>query len=115
MSYRVRSLSKETSFWAAFGLWFSFSPVLFRGEDRAELQAQGEEWQNLTENCSWRIFQSDAGEGFIFNAHRKPESYGWRIPDDDKDLLDGIGALGTDSSKMDDSFETMLLMHMISD
>lgn len=28
ISYEIRSLSKETPFWTAFGLWFSFHPVL---------------------------------------------------------------------------------------
>ncbi|KAJ7285157.1 putative methyltransferase-domain-containing protein, partial [Mycena rebaudengoi] len=30
ISYKVRSLSKETPFWAAFGLWFHFAPVLVK-------------------------------------------------------------------------------------
>ncbi|KAG9314823.1 hypothetical protein JVU11DRAFT_3916 [Chiua virens] len=30
ISYKIRSLSKETPFWTAFGLWFSFQPVVAR-------------------------------------------------------------------------------------
>ncbi|VDC07859.1 unnamed protein product [Peniophora sp. CBMAI 1063] len=32
ISYKIRSLAKETAFWNAFGLWFTFEPVFVRGE-----------------------------------------------------------------------------------
>ncbi|KAG1750074.1 hypothetical protein EDB19DRAFT_1677772 [Suillus lakei] len=80
MSYKIRSLSKETPFWLAFGLWFSFEP--------------------------WQRFGSDVGEdgdlAFIFVARRRPESLSWIIPSEDIDLLGG--------KKSDETFETLLLM-----
>ncbi|KAH9041670.1 hypothetical protein EDB85DRAFT_1842180, partial [Lactarius pseudohatsudake] len=30
ISYKIRSLTKEMAFWSAFGLWFTFAPVLMR-------------------------------------------------------------------------------------
>lgn len=80
-------------------------------------QEEGEGHENLIENCSdsWRVFRTDNEEGLIFAARRKPESYSWTIPEDDKDLLNGVGALGTADVKNDDTFESILLMNMFTD
>ncbi|EJD06514.1 uncharacterized protein FOMMEDRAFT_131441 [Fomitiporia mediterranea MF3/22] len=90
ISYKIRSLVKECAFWSAFGLWFTFAPVLARLGD-------------------WHIFGE---ESFVFVGYRRPESLEWVIPDNDDDLLAGIGALGTSMPKSDDTFETLLLTQM---
>ncbi|TFY77721.1 hypothetical protein EWM64_g6292 [Hericium alpestre] len=103
ISYKIRSLSKETQFWNAFGLWFTFTPVLERRRtnslDSASLHAR------------WRRFGENA-DTFIFIAQRREESINWIIPDDDQALLGGVGAQSTESRKSDDTFELMLLMGM---
>ncbi|PFH53153.1 hypothetical protein AMATHDRAFT_138336 [Amanita thiersii Skay4041] len=102
ISYKIRSLSKESPFWSAFGLWFTFAPVLSR---------------NKSTNGPWYRFgasQSDASI-FIFIAHRRPESLHWLVPLDDSDLLNGVGAQGNPTRKNDDTFESLLLMSMDSD
>ena len=93
-SYKIRSLAKESLFWSALGLWFKFEPVLaMRG---------GEEW---------RRFGSDSEDPtFIFAASRRANSYTWLVPDDDNELLHGVGAHGTASRKGDETFESFLLM-----
>ncbi|KAI9509809.1 putative methyltransferase-domain-containing protein [Russula earlei] len=94
MSYKIRSLSKETAFWSAFGLWFTFVPVFWRA--RAE------------DNRSWERFDAGGdGEVFLFVAGRKEESFFWTVPEDDVALLEGVGAKGT----YDDRFELLLLMN----
>lgn len=125
ISYKIRSLSKEVPFWSAFGLWFTFEPVLSRQSPQQQPNAaatgnggaragepadvSGEE----PEEESWRRFGS-AGDDeiFIFVARRRPESLTWDVPADDGELLDGVGAGGTPSRKSDPTFETLLLMNM---
>ncbi|PPR02597.1 hypothetical protein CVT24_002168 [Panaeolus cyanescens] len=98
ISYKVRSLAKETAFWSAFGLWFEFYPVLFRGN---------------TKDAVWERFGSHLDDtSFLFYARRRVESYDWPIPEIDKDLLDGVGANGTHTRKSDDTFENLLLMSL---
>ncbi|KAJ4494735.1 putative methyltransferase-domain-containing protein [Lentinula edodes] len=101
ISYKIRSLPKETPFWAAFGLWFTYEPVLVR--------------EHLPDSSlsSWRRFGS-AFEGpmFIFIARRRPESLEWIIPSEDNDLLAGFGAYGTMHPKVDDTFENILFMSL---
>ncbi|TFY68396.1 hypothetical protein EVG20_g3580 [Dentipellis fragilis] len=95
ISYKIRSLPKETPFWSAFGLWFVFAPVLVR--ERA--------------GAGWGRFGGDMeGETFVFVARRRAESMEWRVPVDDGELLGGVGAGGTDVRKSDDAFEVLLLM-----
>ncbi|KZT01398.1 uncharacterized protein LAESUDRAFT_731255 [Laetiporus sulphureus 93-53] len=105
ISYKIRSLSKETPFWSAFGLWFSFSPVLHRVKRKT-----GKHDTHI--GNAWTRFQPpmDNEEMFIFAARRRPESHSWAIPEEDAELLRGAGARGTSASKVDDTFETMLLM-----
>jgi predicted nicotinamide N-methyase len=102
ISYKIRSLSKETPFWSAFGLWFSFEPVIARKIDANN---------SLSE---WQRFGSDIGVdsdlAFIFVARRRPESLNWTIPSENIDLLGGVGARGTCGKKSDETFETLLLM-----
>ncbi|KAI3601023.1 tumor-related protein [Moniliophthora roreri] len=99
ISYKIRSLAKETPFWSAFGLWFSFEPVL-----EQDLAIKGS-------NSSWRRFGSDMeGPLFVFIARRRPESHNWNVPSDDKDLLKGMGANGTLQPKESDTFESLLFM-----
>ena len=50
---------------------------------------------------------------YIFVAHRKSISIGWSVPEDDKDLLGGVGADGDQRQKGDDTFELMLLMNLV--
>lgn len=101
ISYKIRSLSKETPFWSAFGLWFSFEPVIARRIDANSLS----EWQRFGSDLG-----GDGDLAFIFVARRRPESLNWTIPSEDVDLLGGVGARGTCSKKSDETFETLLLM-----
>ena len=100
LSYKIRSLSKETPFWSAFGLWFIFTPVLVR--TRSE------------DNSSrWERFDSGGdGEVCLFVARRRSESFSWTVPEDDVALLEGVGARGTEERKGDDRFEVLLLMRV---
>lgn len=98
ISYKIRSLAKESAFWAAFGLWFEFYPVLFR-ENAAD--------------ANWERYGAHLDDiSFLFHASRRPESYDWVVPEANKDLLEGIGAGGTGSRKSDDTFENLLLMSL---
>jgi hypothetical protein len=51
----------------------------------------------------------------VFVAGRRAESFTWRVPLSDEELLGGVGAIGTDSRKCDDTFETLLFMTMTND
>ncbi|KAG7089407.1 hypothetical protein E1B28_011095 [Marasmius oreades] len=99
VSYKVRSLLKETPFWSAFGLWFTFEPVL---EQRVSLEGI---------KSHWRRFGADMeGPIFLFVAQRRPDSFGWTVPQNDHELLAGVGALGTPHPKESDTFESLLFM-----
>lgn len=96
LSYKIRSLAKETPFWSAFGLWFTFEPVLVKSK---------------SSDSSWQRFCPSQEHGtFVFAAHRRIQSFEWHVPKADQELLDGVGAWGTNRSKVDDTFETLLLM-----
>jgi len=100
LSYNIRSLSKEAPFWSAFGLWFTFTPVLVR--------ARSEDNSNR-----WERFDSCGdGEVFLFVARRRSESFSWIVPEDDIALLEGVGTWGTEERKGDDGFEMLLLMRV---
>ena len=98
ISYKIRSLPKEIPFWATFGLYFAFEPVLCRSpSDPLVWERFGGSFEDTT---------------FVFVAHRRPESRQWTVPIRDQDLLDGIGARGSDVRKGDETFELLLLMTM---
>lgn len=108
ISYKVRSYPKELPFWAAFGLWFSFAPVLCRREsqgpwERFSLSAVLEPADEESEADGW-------DQVFVFSATRRPESKGWDIPSSDEALLAGEGARGNRARKSDETFEEILLM-----
>lgn len=92
---------KETPFWTAFGLWFTYQPVLVKASSNEN------DWQ--------RFGLSPDDTTFVFVASRRPESLSWEIPVDDRDLLAGVGAQGTNSRKEDDTFETLLFMTLEED
>ena len=102
MSYKIRSLPKETPFWSAFGLWFLFEPVIAR---RINANHSTSEWQRFGSDMG-----DDEDQAFIFVAYRRPESLNWTIPTGDSDLLGGVGAWGTNERKSDETFETFLFM-----
>lgn len=108
ISYKIRSLVKETPFWSAFGLWFKFTPVL----SRRKLPMNGNPPPNVADE--WVKFSpgSKDDEMFVLIATRRPESFSWTIPDGDQALLTGIGAYGSNSAKSDEQFEQLLLMGM---
>ena len=86
------------AFWSAFGLWFTFEPVLVRGRSGGG-------------SSRWERFGAEGdGEVFVFTARRRPESLSWSAPEDDTALLEGVGAWGTQERKGDDVFELLLLM-----
>jgi hypothetical protein len=93
ISYKIRSLAKETPFWCAFGLWFEYSPVHERKKH------------------GWIRFGAEL-DLFVFCAKRRSESYLWTVPEDNVALLAGSGAWGTEERKCDDTFELLLLMGM---
>ena len=102
ISYKIRSLAKETSFWSAFGLWFAFEPVMARRIVKGDGSRQ-----------SWTRFGlSFDDHAFVLTAKRRDESLTWQVPDDDRNLMDGVGAWGTEVRKGDDTFETLLLMNI---
>jgi hypothetical protein len=105
ISYKIRSLPKESPFWSAFGLWFDWEPVLYR-EKNANL-APG-----VANNPLWTRYHSPSST-YLFIAHRKSASLLWSMPDSDSDLLEGVGGLGDDFKKADEGFEVMLLMDLI--
>jgi len=98
ISYKMRSLTMETPFWSAFGLWFTFAPVLVR------TRAGDSSWE--------RISARGNEEVFVFSARRRPESFSWSVPEDDAALLEGVGGWGTQERKSDDVFELLLLMNV---
>jgi hypothetical protein len=114
ISYKVRSLSKETPFWSAFGLWFSFQPVLARRRVRPTESKRAPPDDEPDAPESWRQIgtDEDADRTFVFVAHRRPESVAWHVPETDKELMDGVGARDTTSKKGDDAFEMIFFMAM---
>jgi len=84
ISYKTRSLQKESPFWFAFGAWFTFYPVLYR--------------HKTVPAAPWERFGSSASS-FVFVATRKPETLDWSVPEDNTELM-GQG---------DATFEQMLL------
>ena len=126
ISYRIRSLPKETPFWSAFGLWFSYEPVLYRryGPRQSPLpspRARGDcEKGHFPLNThstedpeeEWTRYHAPSST-YIFVARRKSISLGWNVPEDDRDLLGGVGAHGDQRQKGDDAFDLMLLMNLV--
>ncbi|KIJ12788.1 hypothetical protein PAXINDRAFT_117737 [Paxillus involutus ATCC 200175] len=110
ISYKIRSLQMETPFWTAFGLWFSFQPVLARRRILPVGSAARDD--DSDSPGPWGQFGADdhADRTFIFVAYRRPESMAWDVPDSDKDLVDGVDARGTPTKKGDDTFEAILFM-----
>lgn len=96
----MRSFSKETPFWSAFGLWFEFQPVFYSCKDPTT--AAGIRWRRLAEEME--------GPTWVLRARRRPESLVWSIPENDRDLLNGVGARENNGSQTDDTFETLLFM-----
>ncbi|KAF7312502.1 hypothetical protein MIND_00263900 [Mycena indigotica] len=96
LSYRIRSLAKETPFWAAFGLWFDFTPVLVQTHTDTPWERFGAELPDPT---------------FVFVAHRRQESRDWTVPLSDTDLMSGLLAANS-LPKTDDTFETLLFMSL---
>lgn len=63
------------------------------------------------EEAPWHRFGSSAdGAIFVFVARRRVESFSWNVPPEDRDLLDGVGAWGSQTRKGDDTFESLLFM-----
>ena len=57
-----------------------------------------------------RFGSANDGDYFVFVARRRPESFAWRVPLDDEELLGGMGAQGNETRKEDGTFESLLLM-----
>ncbi|CAL1717094.1 unnamed protein product [Somion occarium] len=121
ISYKVRSLSKETPFWSAFGLWFSFEPVLVKQKpSRTSDHANAPDIVDRSEGAregleDWHIYGAEVDDDsptFVFVGHRRPQSASWKIPENDEDLLGGVGAWGTSARKSDDTFESLLLLNV---
>lgn len=64
----------------------------------------------------WGPFGTDPDDTtFLFVAHRRPESYKWKIPPLDDDLLGGVGAYDSPTRKGDDTFENLLFLSLGED
>ena len=116
ISYKIRSLPKEIPFWSAFGLWFSYEPVLYRLRRHSPPSHQGIEGGGDYESdrnpeTDWARYHTPSST-YIFIARRKNVSLSWTVPESDKDLLEGVGAYGDRRRKGDDTFELMMLMNM---
>lgn len=74
----------------------------------ASLEVQGLE----TPPIPWTRYHNPSST-YMFVAHRKPCSRSWIVPEDDRELLEGVGANGTNSRKTDEGFELMLLMDLV--
>lgn len=113
VSYKIRSLTKEMPFWSAFGLWFEFAPVLARNVKNLKTDARSSKEED-DDDDGWRRFSPGDGldETFVLVAMRRPRSLSWTIPDEDRALLNGVGADGSESPKSDDQFERILLMEI---
>ncbi|KAJ7455299.1 putative methyltransferase-domain-containing protein [Mycena galericulata] len=98
ISYKIRSLPKESPFWSAFGLWFEFAPVLVQKTD-----------PGLGQVSPWHRHGADVEDPtFVFVARRRQHSFHWTLPPDDEDLMQGIMAGGTLSPKSDDTVRNSL-------
>jgi len=112
-------------FWSAFGLWFSYEPVLYRPHHQSLLEslqenANGERngppcntHSNGDPEAKWARYHASSST-YIFIARRKSVSLAWTVPEGDKDLLEGVGADGNQRRKADDAFELMLLMDLLN-
>ena len=120
ISSKIRSLPKENPFWSAFGLWFSYEPVLYRRCRHSPSSQHGD--GNYGSDCllsnthsngdsetDWARYHASSST-YVFVARRKSTSLGWSVPEGDKDLLEGVGACGDQRRKGDDAFELMQLM-----
>lgn len=106
ISYQVRSLTKESPFWSALGLWFEFYPVNYLQPPKPE---------DDDDDCDpdWhRLGSGQEDDVFVFIAHRRPQSHLWEVPHSDSDLLQGVGANGSATQKSDDTFETLLILSL---
>jgi protein N-lysine methyltransferase METTL21D len=124
IAYKIRSLAKETPFWQAFGLWFKFYPVLVKRPHIFALSSVPDQPHQVEESGGegdhndkeqeeeWHTSFTPVDQTFVFIANRRPESHAWRIPEDDSELLKGYGAQGTETAKVDDSFEALLLANL---
>ncbi|KAK4055055.1 hypothetical protein OIO90_003396 [Microbotryomycetes sp. JL221] len=127
-SYKVRSLTRETPFWSAFGCWFTFEPVqatrmiratsetgkggIARHSSSPPLDSHGASVdackresfkREQLEPGPWQRFGlGEEDEIFVFVCQRRPETRGWLVPDDDEELMRGG----------DDQFERLLLCCM---
>ena len=84
--------------------------MLVRHRNAGLLQGNIAPQELAFEEQDWHSFGPD---GAIFVARRRPESIDWAVPDSDTDLLTGVGALGTSMRKIDDTFESLLMMQTL--
>jgi hypothetical protein len=111
ISYMIRSMTKEAPFWSAFGLWFRFYPVSYLPPTKPSDSTR--DLDDSEEEGEWRRFGSEQDDQvFVFVAKRRPASHSWEVPEDDRELLSGVGANGTKVPKSDDTFESLLLLSM---
>jgi len=96
MSYQIRFVEYESSFWRIFGAWFDFKAVWSRSKPVKD----GANGSDSEKDSEWRRLGSGSdAEGYVFVAFRRPESLQWLIPETDDELMNGKG---------DDTFESLL-------
>lgn len=112
IAYKVRSLTKEQPFWAAFGSWFDFVPVDCASEHGRVLF--GSRAAHVSVHQLVEETQSADGDFFLFVATRRVSTLSDTVPEDDAQLLDGrrlrndSGGARWDSDGVD-RFECLLM------
>lgn len=84
------------------------------GKQREDDRSQGTKRAHDTGD-QLRIYSASGDNDsptFVFIGHRRPESALWLVPDSDEDLIAGVGAYGTKSTKSDDTFESILFLNL---
>lgn len=123
VGYKIRSHSKEETFWKAFGIWFDFYPVLCKNKKKKmkkeTFSMNDLEWRRFgrlssdsgrnTVNCNEETASED--ELFVFVAKRKQSTLDCQMPEDDQQLLGGW-LLKEDSLQRGTGAETFELVLM---
>lgn len=121
IGYKIRSHSKEETFWKAFGVWFDFYPVLCKKKASKDDSSEWRRFGSLsldsgktTLNENEEIASED--EMFVFVASRKKSTLDCQMPENDQQLLGGW-LLRQDSLQQGTGAETfeLLLMNAIQD
>lgn len=119
IGYKIRSLTKEQPFWAAFGAWFDFQVVYCAPATRPTAWAPlGSDAAHLAHGPPGQV----PDDYFVFVAHRRPATLRQAPPASDAQLLQGFRVvekephevMDTDMSGVD-TFEWLMLSRTMYD